>query len=229
MNQRELGGDRKCSLGQIASTVYQPLVNVGNNYRLEVCLISNMEEKIRILDQYLESDRLLIKPLKASFAAAAFPKLQDDDLYRWISMSKPKSVESLQENWARLDSRMSPDGSEIWLAWFVTRRIDDSPVGCIDVSIDQHMVANNFGYYFFVDEWGKGYGTEAASVVVRHLFSSGVKCLMATVTVGNHASVSLLKKLGFHFTRTIPNNDKLDGVFVDDDEYVLLNPKQTIN
>jgi hypothetical protein len=32
----------------------------------------------------------------------------------------------------------------------------------------------------------------------------------------------MLKKLGFEFVRTIPNNDTLNGVLVDDDEYVLL-------
>ncbi len=81
-------------------------------------MIVNIEEKIKTLDQNLETERLNIKPLKASDAVAAFTKLQDDDLYRWISMSKPKSVESLQANWLRNESRTSPDYKEIWLAWW---------------------------------------------------------------------------------------------------------------
>ena len=47
-------------------------------------MIVNIEEKIKTLDQHLETERLNIKPLKASDAVAAFPKLQVDDLYRWI-------------------------------------------------------------------------------------------------------------------------------------------------
>ena len=79
-------------------------------------MIVNIEEKIKTLDQNLKTERLNIKPLKASDAVAAFPKLQDDDLYRWISMSKPKSVDSLAADWYRIESRISPDRKEIWLA-----------------------------------------------------------------------------------------------------------------
>ncbi len=189
---------------------------------LETYVIVNIEEKIKTLDQHLETERLNIKPLKASDAVAAFPKLQDDDLYRWISMSKPKSVDSLAEDWSRIESRISPDGNEIWLAWFVSSKFDNSPVGSIDVSIDEDGVAVNFGYYFFVNEWGQGYGTEATSAVIQHLQKHQVKKFIATVTAGNTASVAVLKKLGFEFNRTIPNNDTLNGVLVDDDEYVLL-------
>jgi RimJ/RimL family protein N-acetyltransferase len=185
-------------------------------------VIVNIEEKIKTLDQHLETERLNITPLKATDAVAAFPKLQDDDLYRWISMSKPKSVESLQANWLRNESRTSPDYKEIWLAWFVSSKFDNSPVGSIDVSIDENGVAVNFGYYFFVNEWGKGYGTEATSAVIQHLQKHQVKKFISTVTAGNTASVAILKKLGFEFNRTIPNNDTLNGVLVDDDEYVLL-------
>lgn len=196
------------------------LVWVPSN--LEAYVIVNIEEKIKTLDQHLETERLNIKPLKASDAVAAFPKLQDDDLYRWISMSKPKSVDSLAADWYRIESRISPDRKEIWLAWFVTSKSDHSPVGSVDVSIDEDGVAVNFGYYFFVNEWGKGYGTEATSAVIQHLQKHQIKKFIATVTVGNTASVAVLKKLGFEFNRTIPNNDTLNGVLVDDDEYVLL-------
>ena len=189
-------------------------------------MIVNIEEKIKTLDQHLETERLNIKPLKASDAAAAFPKLQDDDdLYRWISLTKPRSVDSLAEDWSRIESRTSPDHKEIWLAWFVSSKFDNSPVGSIDVSIDEDGVAGNFGYYFFVNEWGKGYGTEATSAVIQHLQKHQVKKFIATVTAGNTASVAVLKKLGFEFNRTIPNNDTLNGVLVDDDEYVLLTSK----
>jgi ribosomal-protein-alanine N-acetyltransferase len=189
---------------------------------LDTDVIVNIEEKIKTLDQHLETERLHIKPLKASDAVAAFPKLQDDDLYRWISLIKPKSVNSLAEDWRRIESRTSPDHKEIWLAWFVSSKFDNSPLGSIDVSIDEDGVAVNCGYYFFVSEWGKGYGTEATSAVIQHLQKHQVKKFIATVTVGNMASVAVLKKLGFEFVRTIPNNDTLNGVLVDDDEYVLL-------
>ena len=184
---------------------------------METYVIVNIEEKIKTLDQHLETERLNIKPLKASDAVAAFPKLQDDDLYRWISMSKPKSVDSLAADWYRIESRISPDRKEIWLAWFVSSKFDNSPVGSIDVSIDENGVAVNFGYYFFVNEWGKGYGTEATSAVIQHLQMHQVKKFIATVTVGNTASVAVLKKLGFDVDRkriTFETDVKFLGSYV---------------
>jgi RimJ/RimL family protein N-acetyltransferase len=76
------------------------------------------------------------------------------------------------------------------------------------------------GYYLFPNFWGQGFATEAVSAVADHLVKMGVHRLVATVTVGNHASAQVLKKAGFSFTRTIPNNDTLREILVDDEEYV---------
>jgi RimJ/RimL family protein N-acetyltransferase len=57
--------------------------------------------------------------------------------------------------------------------------------------------------------------------VAKHLMRNGVQKLLATVTVGNRASVRVLKKIGFQYTRTIADNDKVNGTLVDDDEFVL--------
>jgi hypothetical protein len=54
---------------------------------------------IKPLEQALETERLYVNPLKASDAAAAFESLQNDDLYKWISMAKPRIIESLAEDW----------------------------------------------------------------------------------------------------------------------------------
>ena len=68
---------------------------------------------IKRLEQALETERLYVNPLKASDAGVAFESLQNDDLYKWISMAKPRSVESLAVDWSSVESRLSPDGKEI--------------------------------------------------------------------------------------------------------------------
>ena len=99
---------------------------------------------------------------------------------------------------------------------FVSSKFDNSPVGSIDVSIDEDGVAVNFGYYFFVNEWGKGYGTEATSAVIQHLQKHQVKKFIATVTAGNTASVAVFKKLAFEYNRTCPHIFTLTLLFVFD-------------
>jgi RimJ/RimL family protein N-acetyltransferase len=47
---------------------------------------------------------------------------------------------------------------------------------------------------------------------------------MATVTVGDDASMAVLKKLGFRYTRMIQDNDMIRGAPVDDAECVLISP-----
>ena len=88
-------------------------------------MIVNIEEKIKTLDQHLETERLHIKPLKASDAVAAFPKLQDDGLYRWISLTKPRSVNSLAEDWSRIESVLQKD--KLWLTNFTWNVVPSIP------------------------------------------------------------------------------------------------------
>lgn len=155
-----------------------------------------------------------------SHADAAFGPMQDDAIYQWISMNKPRTVESLRANWKRLESRLSTDGTEAWPVWSVTSRADGTLIGQVDASVDDNHVCTNLGYYFFPDFWGQGYATEAVRAIADHLEQQGIHRQVATVTVGNLASAKVLKKAGFAFTRIIPENDVLRGEPVDDEEYV---------
>lgn len=168
----------------------------------------------------LQTLRQQLTPLMGSHADAAFGPMQDDAIYEWISMNKPRTVESLRANWTRLESRLSTDGADAWPVWAITRRSDGALIGEVDAVVDDNIVCTNLGYYLFPDFWGQGYATEAVRAIADHLVQQGVERLVATVTVGNMASAQVLKKAGFYFARIIPNNDTLRGVLVDDEEYV---------
>ena len=86
--------------------------------------------------------------------------------------------------------------------------------------VDDDRVCTNLGYYLFPNFWGKGFATEAVQAAADHLLRQGIHRLVATVTVGNHASARVLRKAGFAFTRIIPDTDTLRGEPVDDEEYV---------
>jgi ribosomal-protein-alanine N-acetyltransferase len=181
---------------------------------------SSMQDIAQLLSIQLVTPRLVIRPLMSSDAKLAFPGLQDDAIRQWISMPRPSTVASLRESWKHRESRMSPDGTEAWLSWFVTSRSDLSPMGSVDACIDGNQIAVNFGYYFFTHSWGQGVATEAVQTVSHHLLSRGVKKLVATVTAGNIASMRVLQKAGFEFSRTIQDNDTVNGVLMDDNEFV---------
>lgn len=168
----------------------------------------------------LQSARLRLEPLSHAHAEAAFEPLQNDALYQWISMNKPRSVATLRDDWRRLATRMSPDGTRAWPNWAVLCRESGALIGEVDAEVNADRVAANFGYYFFADYWGRGFATEAVQVAANHLLTHGVQRLVATVTVGNRASARVLEKAQFSFSRILPDNDTVRGMLVDDAEYV---------
>ena len=168
----------------------------------------------------LETPRLLLQPVMGVHADAAFGLMQEDAIYQWISMNKPRTVETLRADWTRLESRMSADGTEAWPVWAITTRNGGSLVGEVDAVVDDNRVCTNLGYYLFPEFWGRGYATEAVRAAADHLVQQGIHRLVATVTVGNRASAQVLKRAGFSFTRILADNDTLRGESVDDEEYV---------
>ena len=139
---------------------------------------------------------------------------------RQIVPAVDPDLDALREHWTRIESRLSTDGTEAWPVWAVTTRNGGTLIGQVDACVDDTLVCTNLGYYFFPDFWGQGYATEAIHAIADHLMRQCIHRLIATVTVGNHASAQVLKKAGFLFTRIIPGNDTLRGEPVDDEEYV---------
>jgi RimJ/RimL family protein N-acetyltransferase len=174
------------------------------------------------LCQHLDTHRLELEPLGERHADAFFEPLQDDALYQWISMDKPRSVEWLRGHWRGIECRLAPDRQTAWPTWAVRRKSDGAYLGRVDAEITLDMEASNVGYYFFPPHWGQGYATEAVQVVTQHLLSQGVHRLVATVTTGNFASERVLQKAGYSFTRVLVGNDIIRGQAMDDREYVLV-------
>lgn len=168
----------------------------------------------------LTTARLQLLPLTAAHARDAWTPMQDDALYTWMNARKPASVDALEQNWKRLESRLSPNGQQAWPTWAVVLRTTGALLGRVDAVVEPDDTCSNFGYYLFPAQWGQGYASEAARAAADHLLSHGVTRLVATVTVGNRASVRVLQKAGFVLSRILPNNDELRGVWVDDAEYV---------
>lgn len=168
----------------------------------------------------IETPRLLLLPRMGAHADAAFGPLQNEAIYEWISLDKPPDLDAMRAHWTRNESRLSTDGTEAWPVWAVTTRSDGALIGLVDATVDDALVCTNLGYYFFPEFWGQGYAREAVRATADHLVQLGIHRLVATVTVGNHASGQVLKKAGFALTRIIPENDTLRGEPVDDEEYV---------
>jgi len=107
----------------------------------------------------VETEHLLLEPITSMHADVLFEYMQDQEIYRLISAVPPTNVQCLRDFWARVESRLSPDGTHAWLNWAVRKKCDGSYVGRFDVEVDSSNVATNVGYLFFPAHWGKGYAT----------------------------------------------------------------------
>jgi RimJ/RimL family protein N-acetyltransferase len=179
----------------------------------------------RRLGAAVGTDRLWLEPLGARHADLFFEALQDEALYEWISMERPDDLDALRRRWQALETGLSPDGTCAWPTWAVRRRADQACLGRVDAEVvltPQGLQATNLGYYLFPAHWGQGHASEAVAGATRHLVAEGVARLVATVTAGNQASVRVLQKAGYAFTRVLKDHDCIRGTWVDDLEFVYL-------
>lgn len=143
----------------------------------------------------LNTDRLALEPLVARHAGELFEVLSDPDLYQYLDYGPPASVEYLRDVYEGLESRVSPDGSQLWLNWAV-RPQGEGSVGFVQATV---VGADAWVAYVIArGAWGRGYATEAVRAVIDHLRSAcGVTRFLATTEAENGRSIRLLERLGF--------------------------------
>lgn len=143
----------------------------------------------------LTTGRLLLEPLVAGHAEAMYEVLREPDLYTYLDYGPPPSVEHLRGVYAQLESRTSPDGSQLWLNWVIRVR-GGEPAGFV-----QATVAGADAWVAYVlarKQWGLGFAAEATQAAIGYLRSAcGVTRFLATTEALNERSIRLLLRLGF--------------------------------
>ena len=139
----------------------------------------------------IRTARLVLEPLTVAHAPAMFELLRDPALYTYLDYGPPASLEPVQQVYAQLETRRSPDGSEEWLNWIITR--DGAPIGLVQATIYPDSSAN-VAYLLGSAHWGHGYALEAVAAMIEQL--EGCR-LFATVDPRNERSIRLLERLGF--------------------------------
>lgn len=147
----------------------------------------------------LAADGLTLEPQVAAHAAELFPLLADTALYVFTDDKEPPSEDWLRDRFARLESRQSPDGSQLWLNW-VVRTDDGAAAGYVQATVEdgEAEIAYVLGRQF----WRLGYGYAACLAMLEELAAAyAVSRVTATLDAANAASVALLTKLGLRQVR----------------------------
>ncbi|MFW5329772.1 GNAT family N-acetyltransferase [Hydrogenophaga sp. ZJX-1] len=140
---------------------------------------------------------ILLRALEDSAIPALFELLQNDELYRYLTFPAPKSPDELV---LRFDVDVRPEGQI-----FTVHRAEHSelPIGFCRYRLDESS-RFDIGYAIGYDFWGRGYATSVVAALLNELtgrFKGGE--VVATVNIGNIASIRALEKNGFLFGRFI--------------------------
>jgi ribosomal-protein-alanine N-acetyltransferase len=154
------------------------------------------------VEDNLETDRLILEPLRRDHARHLFPVLSDTRIYTFIPQDPPSSVHVLETRYRQLESRRSPAGDEYWLNWAILLKQRERYVGTIQATVRPDRSAL-LAYELSTDFWGQGLATEACSRVIECLFSDyDVEEVLAEVDTRNAASIKLLERLFFRSVLT---------------------------
>jgi RimJ/RimL family protein N-acetyltransferase len=143
----------------------------------------------------IKTETLTLEPQSVAHAEEMFTLLGDPAIYEHED-GPPLSLEWLTERFAKLESRRSADGREVWLNW-VVRLPSDLLAGFVQATVkpnDQATIA----YVLHSDHWGRGLGQKAVAAMLEELVDRYHVChVFAVLKSNNTRSFHLLERLGF--------------------------------
>ena len=165
----------------------------------------------------------------ASHADEMFPGFQNPAIYTYIPSDVPQDLRTMKSRYARLESRLSPDGKEAWFNWVLrlksTVQFDMPCIGFIQATLSLQEKTALIAYGLFPEFWRQGYAKEALISMLDHLFSQyDVTTIEALIDTRNKASQALLATVNFQQVAFLPQADFFKGENSDEYRYRLERP-----
>ncbi len=149
--------------------------------------------------QPLETERLLLKPLRKEYAAEAYAAwTTDPDVARYVRWCPHGSVEETITWLADSESKIdSPDHFD----WGIFLRDSGALIGSIGAfkeADEQGIDRYELGYCIAKKHWGRGITSEALQRVFTYLRDDiGIRHFFCCHDVSNPASGAVMRKIGF--------------------------------
>lgn len=140
-------------------------------------------------------------------AAEMFPILADSSLYEFTGGTPPATVDALAELYAWRESRLSPDGAEIWLNWVIRGREPKEAIGYAQATI----VPTHADIAWVIGtRWQRhGFASEAALHLVKWLRAQGISVIRACVNPTHEASRKVAHNAGLRITEEICDGEEV--------------------
>lgn len=142
--------------------------------------------------------RLLLTKLNAADAAFIFNLVNTK---AWIQYIGDRNIQTLEDA-AKYIEKITANRNISY--WVVKLKETQKATGIITIIKRDYLEYHDIGFAFLPEYTKKGYAFEAASTVLKEYFDSQKSNTVFAITIKeNLASIELLKKLGFMFTKEI--------------------------
>ena len=148
-------------------------------------------------DSGWQTSRLEVEPLGPGSADELFEVLDDVSLHGFVG-GLPLDRTALADRYARLATRRSPDGSQVWANWVLRERLTGHPVGTLQATLPAAGPTSGFAEVAWVvgRSWQRrGLASEAARSLVDRLLADGWT-VAAHIHPGHLASQAVARAAG---------------------------------
>jgi [ribosomal protein S5]-alanine N-acetyltransferase len=148
----------------------------------------------------LETPRLLIRSFEERDSQAWVALFTDPDVWRFLPpATAPVTLQLFQ---TALGQRQAMERDRGYTIWAVEEKGTGAFIGQCGVRPIEATQETELAYHFNKASWNKGYGTEAATAVLRFAFEqAGLDRVIALVMPENIGSCRVAEKAGMRFDR----------------------------
>jgi RimJ/RimL family protein N-acetyltransferase len=157
----------------------------------------------------LDTERLLLAPLRPADADELVEVLADPGLHRFIG-GRPATLQELRARYRTLAAG-SGRAAELWWNWTVRRRADSRAVGTVQATLTRRDGgwSAEVAWVIGVAWQGQGYAAEAARALVAWLAAQGVEEIVAHVHPEHAASARVAARAGLRRTGELVDGEQV--------------------
>ena len=151
----------------------------------------------------LETDRLILREIHSNDAEIVFNCwMQDENVSRYMWW---KASDDINEAISFVEFELGNVENDKWNRWIIVLKGTNEIIGtCLLFFNDEEKhwdISYNLGKIF----WGKGYATEAMSIVIKYAVEEmNIREISTMYAIENQASGHVLQKLGFQCIKEVP-------------------------
>jgi RimJ/RimL family protein N-acetyltransferase len=151
----------------------------------------------RILGMILQTERLVLRPFRASDIDAYAALCADPEVMKFLSASG--NPISRADAWRQMAMYLGHWALRGFGTWAVEERQSGDFVGRVGLHYPEGWPDRELGWTIARRFWGRGYAGEAARAAIDHAFGAlDWSHLVSLVHADNHRSARLAERLGYH-------------------------------